>query len=130
MSKRVHLLGNIAMSFLECCTAYRGCHSKFPDFSLTLDHFPDPSIRQILAIFIYRQSKYFECIFDRADLIFKKKISNHKYKRRNVSEHKLNAIYVQKHSFSNIASNLWKIKFPEACQQATFLEILKFLTFP
>ena len=32
----------------------------------------------------------------------------------NVSEHKLLAIYVQKHSIPNIACNLWKIKFPEA----------------
>ena len=36
------------------------------------------------------------------------------------------AIYVQKHSFFNIACNLLKIKFPKARYQATFLEILKF----
>ena len=31
------------------------------------------------------------------------------------------AIYVQKHSVSNIACNLWKIKFSEARLLATFL---------
>ena len=38
-----------------------------------------------------------------------------KCEKRKVSEHKLLAIYVQKHSFSNIACKLWKLKFPEAC---------------
>ena len=28
---------------------------------------------------------------------------------------KVSAIYVQKHSFSNIACKIWKLKFPEAC---------------
>ena len=76
--------------------------------SRTFECFPDPFERPILTIFIHCKFENFVPIFMLADLIFFKR-------ERNVSEHKLLAIYVQKHSFSNIACNLWKIKFSEAC---------------
>ena len=45
----------------------QGCHSisnsKFPDFSLTFNHFPDPFGRPILAIFIHRLFEDFAQIF-------------------------------------------------------------------
>ena len=48
-------------------------HLKFPDFSLTFDHYPDPFGRPILAIFIHQQFENFVQIFMLADLIFKEK---------------------------------------------------------
>ena len=48
---------------------------------------------------------------------------------RNIPFLILLAIYVQKHSFSNIACNLWKIKIPDACSLAIFWKILKFPDF-
>ena len=55
----------------------QGCHSisisKFPDFSLTFNRFPDPFGRPILAIFIHQLFEDFAQIFELADLIFKKK---------------------------------------------------------
>ena len=61
----------------------QGCHSisisKFPDFSLTFNHFPDPFGKPILAIFIHRLFEDSAQIFELADLIFKRKILNHKY---------------------------------------------------
>ena len=87
----------------------QGCHSiscsKFPDFSLTFDRFPDRFRRSILAIFIHLQLENFEQIFMRSDLIFKAKsqtINIRKGMFLNI------AIYVRKHSFSSIACNLWK----------------------
>ena len=57
--------------------ANQGCHSisfsKFPDFSLTFDRFPDRFDRSILAIFIHRQLENFVQIFMHSDLIFKEK---------------------------------------------------------
>ena len=57
---------------------YQGCHSisisKFPDFSLTFNRFPDPFGRPILAIFIHRLFEDFAQIFELADLIFKEKL--------------------------------------------------------
>ena len=61
----------------------------FTDFSLTFNCFPDPFGRPILAIFIHRLFEDYAQIFELADLICK-------------------------HSFSNIACKLWKLKFPEA----------------
>ena len=55
----------------------QGCHSisisKFPDFSLTFNHFPDPFGRPILAIFIHQLFEDCAQIFELADLIFKEK---------------------------------------------------------
>ena len=45
----------------------------FTDFSLTLNRFPDPFGRPILAIFIHRLFEDFAQIFELADLIFKEK---------------------------------------------------------
>ena len=55
-----------------------------------------------------------------ADLIFNEKsqtINIRKGMFRNIN---CLAIYVQKHPVSNIACNLWKIKFPEARYLGTF----------
>ena len=58
-------------------TIIQNCHSisfsKFPDFSLTFDHFPDRFGRSILAIFIHRQLENFVQIFMHSDLFFKEK---------------------------------------------------------
>ena len=87
------------------------------DFSLTFDRFSRPFERPILAIFIHQQFENFVQIFMHADLIF-----NEKSQTINISKGMFlninclaiyKAIYVQKHSVSNIACNLWKIKFPE-----------------
>ena len=55
----------------------QGCNSisisKFPDFSLTFDRFPDRFGRTILAILIHRQFENFVQIFMLSDLIFKEK---------------------------------------------------------
>ena len=83
----------------------------FTDFYLTFNRFPDRFGRSILAIFIHQQLENFVQIFMRSDLIFKEKsqtINIRKGMFQKLSEHKLLAIYVRKHSFSNIACNLWK----------------------
>ena len=53
----------------------QGCHSisfsKFHDFSLTFNCFPDPFGRPILVIFIHRQFEFFIQIFILTDLIFR-----------------------------------------------------------
>ena len=51
----------------------------------------------------------FAQIFELADIIFKEKSSTINIRKG------MFLIYVQKHSFSNIACKLWKLKFPEAC---------------
>ena len=58
----------------EWCN-YQGCLlisiSKFPDFSLTFDSFPDPLLKVNIGILIYRRFENFVQIFILADLIFK-----------------------------------------------------------
>ena len=59
------------------CISYPGLPlisiSKFNDFYLTFNRFPDPFGRPILAIFIHRLFEDFAQIFELADLIFKEK---------------------------------------------------------
>ena len=70
------VLIRVCVVIYEFCPT-QGCHSisisKFPDFSLTFNHFPDPFGRSILAIFIHRLFEDFAQIFELADLIFKEK---------------------------------------------------------
>ena len=57
-----------------CRVATQLSFSKFPDFSLTFDRFPDRFGRSILDIFIHRQLENFVQIFMRSDLIFKENL--------------------------------------------------------
>ena len=114
----------------------QGCYSisfsQFPDFSLTFDHFPGPFGRPILAIFIHPQFENVVQICMLADLIFKEKsqtINIGKVILVNINCKQMFYVF-QKHSFYNIACNLWKIKFPKACYPATFWENFEKLTLP
>ena len=85
-------------------------HCIFPDFR----PFSRPYESLILAIFIHQQFVNFVLIFMHADLIFNEKSQTINIRKGMLLHINCNAIYVQKHSISNIACNLWKIKFPEA----------------
>ena len=71
----MNLLCYFCLVFVMPLCASQGCHSisisKFHDFSLTFNRFPDPFGRPILAIFIHRLFEDFAQIFELADLIFK-----------------------------------------------------------
>ena len=81
---------------------------------MTFDRFPDPFERPILAIFILQQFKNFVQIFMYADLIFNEKSQTINIRKGMFLNINCLVIYDQKHSVSNVACNLWKIKFPEA----------------
>ena len=53
-------------------------------------------------------------MFMHADLIFNEKSQTINIRKGMFLNINCHAIYVQKHSVSNIAGNVWKIKFPEA----------------
>ena len=82
MNKFSRSLSCIWMIIIDCLlydfdSECQGCHSisisKFPDFSLTFNGFPDPFGSPILAFFIHRLFEDFAQIFELADLIFKEK---------------------------------------------------------
>ena len=82
----------------------------FPDFR----PFSRPFERPILAIFIHQQFENFVQIFMHADLNFNEKSQTINIRKGMFLKINCLAIYVQKHFLSNIACNLWKIKFLEA----------------